>query len=111
VYRDIGRQMDQIAESRQDAAKDLMHRVNRVLTQATKDKNKLYALHAPEVECISKGKARNPYEFSVKVTVATTLKEGFVVGSARCRATPMTDTHSKGRSSRSAFLPSALRRL
>jgi IS5 family transposase len=80
VYRDIGRQMDRIAESRQDAAKDLMHRVNRILTQTTKDKNKLYALHAPEVECISKGKARNPYEFGVKVTVATTLKEGFVVG-------------------------------
>ena len=51
-----------------------------ILTQTTKDKNKLYALHAPEVECISKGKARNPYEFGVKVTVATTLKEGFVVG-------------------------------
>jgi IS5 family transposase len=80
VYRDIGRQMDRISESRQDAAKDLMHRVSRILTQTTKDKNKLYALHAPEVECISKGKARNPYEFGVKVTVATTLKEGFVVG-------------------------------
>jgi IS5 family transposase len=80
VYRDIGRQMDQISESHQDAAKDLMHRLNRILTQTTKDKNKLYALHAPEVECISKGKARNPYEFGVKVTVATTLKEGFVVG-------------------------------
>ena len=80
VYRDIGRQLDRIAESRQGAAKDLMHRVNRILTQTTKDKNKLYALHAPEVECISKGKARNPYEFGVKVTVATTLKEGFVVG-------------------------------
>ena len=80
VYRDIGRQMDQIAESRQDAGKDLMHRVNWILTQTTKDKNKLYALHALEVECISKGKARNPYEFGVKVTVATTLKEGFVVG-------------------------------
>jgi len=32
------------------------------------------------VECISKGKARTPYEFGVKVTVATTLKEGLVVG-------------------------------
>jgi IS5 family transposase len=63
VYRDIGRQMGQIAESRQDAAKALMRRVNRILTQTTKDKNKLYALHPPEVECISKGKARNPYEF------------------------------------------------
>ena len=45
-----------------------------------KDKNKLYALHAPEVECISKGKARTPYEFGVKVSIATTLKEGLVVG-------------------------------
>ena len=34
----------------------------------------------PEAECISKGKARTPYEFGVKVTVATTLKEGLVVG-------------------------------
>jgi hypothetical protein len=47
-----------------------------VVTQQRKDKNKLYALHAPEAECISKGKARTPYEFGVKVTVATTLKEG-----------------------------------
>ena len=78
-HTDIGRQIDQFAESRQDAAKDLMHRVNRILTQTNKDKNKLYALHAPEVECISKGKAPTPYEFGVKVTVATTLKEGFVV--------------------------------
>lgn len=52
----------------------------RILTQRTKDKNKLYALHAPEVECISKGKARTPYEFGVKVSIATTLKEGVVVG-------------------------------
>ena len=52
----------------------------RILTQRTKDKNKLYALHAPEVECISKGKARTPYEFGVKVSIATTLKEGLVVG-------------------------------
>lgn len=34
----------------------------------------------PEVECISKGKARTPYEFGVKVSIATTLKEGLVVG-------------------------------
>ena len=50
------------------------------MTQQKKDKNKLYALHAPEVECISKGKARTPYECGVRVTVATTLKEGLVVG-------------------------------
>ncbi len=33
---------------------------------------KLYSLHAPEVECIGKGKAHRPYEFGVKVSIATT---------------------------------------
>ena len=32
---------------------------------------KVYALHAPEVECIGKGKVRAPYEFGCKVSVAT----------------------------------------
>ncbi len=29
-------------------------------------------LHAPEVDCISKDKAKTPYEFGVKVSIATT---------------------------------------
>jgi len=33
--------------------------------------SKVYALHAPEVECIGKGKARAPYEFGCKVSVVT----------------------------------------
>jgi hypothetical protein len=32
---------------------------------------KIYSLHAPEVECIGKGKAHKPYEVGVKVSVAT----------------------------------------
>jgi len=32
---------------------------------------KVYALHAPEVECIGNGKARAPYEFGCKVSIAT----------------------------------------
>ena len=35
---------------------------------------KIYSLHAPEVECIGKGKSHKPYEFGVKVAIATTLK-------------------------------------
>ena len=35
---------------------------------------KLYSWHAPETECIAKGKAHKPYEFGVKVSIATTLK-------------------------------------
>lgn len=58
----------------------LLERAERIRTQQPKDKNKLYALHAPEVECIGKGKARKPYEFGVKVSIAVTHQQGFVVG-------------------------------
>ena len=40
------------------------------------DRNRLYALHAPEVACIAKGKARNPDEFGARVGIATTNREG-----------------------------------
>ena len=46
----------------------------RVRDQRRKQRGKkIYSLHAPEVECIGKGKAHRPYEFGVKVSVATTL--------------------------------------
>ena len=57
-----------------------LERAERIRTQQRNSKDKLYALHAPEVECISKGKARNPYEFGVKVSLAVTHKQGLMVG-------------------------------
>lgn len=54
--------------------------MSQLLHQAPKAADKIYALHEPEVDCISKGKARVRYEFGCKVSVATTLDEGFVVG-------------------------------
>jgi len=80
VHRDVQRQLDSLPEAARAQVQELLQRTGRILSQRTKDKNKLYALHAPEVECIAKGKARTPYEFGVKVSVATTLKEGLVVG-------------------------------
>jgi transposase, IS5 family len=56
-------------------------------------KNKLYALHAPEVECISKGKARNRYEFGVKVSLAITHQQGLMVGAKRFTGNPF-DGHT-----------------
>ena len=58
---------------------DTFHRslwlAQRVLTQKRRDPNpKVYSLHAPEVECIGKGKAHKPYEFGCKVSIATTNK-------------------------------------
>jgi IS5 family transposase len=55
-------------------------RVGRLLAQQKHDHAKLYALHAPEVECLAKGKAHKRYEFGVKVSVATTNREGLVLG-------------------------------
>lgn len=63
--------------------------------QQRQDKNKLYALHAPEVECLAKGKARTPYEFGVKVSVAVTAKEGLVVGMRSMPGNPY-DGHTVG---------------
>lgn len=81
VLRDIQRQLGGIADDslRQRIAAEIAL-VDRLLRQKPKDKGKLYALHEPEVDCISKGKARVRYEFGTKVSVATTHKEGFVVG-------------------------------
>jgi IS5 family transposase len=45
----------------------LLARAERIRRQPPKDKDKRYALHAPEVECIGQGKARKRYEFGVKV--------------------------------------------
>ena len=78
--RDVERQVAQVADSGRAALLELIGRTKRILAQKPKDKNKLYALHAPEVECLAKGKARTPYEFGLKVSITTTHKEGLVVG-------------------------------
>jgi IS5 family transposase len=44
---------------------------------------KIYSLHAPEVECIGKGKAHRPCEFGVKVSLATTLHRSKADSSSR----------------------------
>jgi transposase, IS5 family len=66
----------------------LLERAERVRTQQRHDKNKLYALHASEVECIGKGKARKPYEFGVKVSLAITHQHGLMVGARSFAGNP-----------------------
>ena len=83
VIREIQRKLKVLnpAESALlDKLHSLIHRAQRLADQRLKDKNKLYALHAPEVECIGKGKARQPYEFGVKGGFVTTHKKGLIIG-------------------------------
>src|SRR5262249_31011389 len=60
---------------------------------------KVYALHAPELECIGKGKARTPYEFGCKVSIATSAtkpKSGqFVLHAKTLHGNPF-DGHTLG---------------
>lgn len=81
VLRDLRRQLDAIPEGPlRERVLDMLVLVGRLLHQGPKSRGKIYALHEPEVDCISKGKARKRYEFGTKVSLATTIDEGFVVG-------------------------------
>ena len=51
-------------------------------------KKKIYSIHAPETECIAKGKARKKYEFGCKVSLVATSKEGFIVGAQALHGNP-----------------------
>jgi IS5 family transposase len=66
----------------------LKEKVIRVLNQKREDKNKLYSFHAPEVECISKGKAHKKYEFGCKVGIVTTSNKNFILAAAAFHGNP-----------------------
>ena len=91
LIRDIRRKIDG-DEALEAAFAVALERAGQVLTQEPKGSDKLYALHAPEVECIAKGKARTRYEFGVKVSIATTnerTKGGqFVLGAMALPGSP-----------------------
>ena len=79
VFRDVQRKLLALPEQ-PSKLQALLSRIEQVLTQQRQDTGKLYSVHAPEVECLAKGKAHKPYEFGVKVSLATTLTQNFVVG-------------------------------
>ena len=76
VVRDIRRK----AEVVDDELETFLGRADQLLRQRRDSKDKLYSIDAPEVECISKGKAHKRYEFGCKVSVATTNIGDWVVG-------------------------------
>jgi IS5 family transposase len=75
VIRDIQRKCAKPAAQ----LKLLLERSQRIFQQQRHDTKKLYSVHAPEVECLAKGKAHKPYEFGCKVAVVTTSKTNWVV--------------------------------
>jgi IS5 family transposase len=84
LIRDIRRKTTDIDEE----LAILLDRAERIRGQQIKDKNKLYSLHEPEVQCISKGKAHKRYEFGQKIAVATTNRSNWFVASRLCENNP-----------------------
>ena len=72
LIRDIRRKIAGQAEN-EAAFEGALARASQIRSQQQRQRGwKLYSFHAPEVECIGKGKARAPWEFGVKVSVVTT---------------------------------------
>jgi transposase, IS5 family len=75
VLRNVERFIGPMKEKQEE----LIRISRRIYEQKRDDKQKVYSLHAEEVECISKGKAHKRYEFGCKVSIVTTSKMGWVV--------------------------------
>ena len=66
----------------------LLHIAVRMFHQKRDDKNKIYSVHDPSVECAGKGKAHKRYEFGCKVSVAATSRGGWFVGAKAIHGNP-----------------------
>ena len=84
LIRDIRRNAGELDE---DLAA-LLSRAERIRQQQRQDSHKLYSLHEPEVQCISKGKAHKRYEFGQKVALATTNRSNWIVASQLMASNP-----------------------
>jgi IS5 family transposase len=89
LIRDIERKMI----NANDELSTMLDRAKRIHAQQRKDKGKLYSLDAPEVECISKGKAHKRYEFGCKVSLSVTHKGNWITSIAALHGNPF-DGHT-----------------
>ena len=96
VVRDIQRKAQAIkGQIADEPLRELVAMAERLLAQTRTSKNKLYSVHAPEVECLAKGKAHKRYEFGCKTSLATTSKSNWIVGTQALHGNPY-DGHTLG---------------
>jgi IS5 family transposase len=93
LQREVDRKAGAIGAAVRQALAETLNKARRIVDQSGQRKAvdgqpKLYAWHASEVDCISKGKARQPYEFGVKVGMASTLKGNLIVGARAFHGNP-----------------------
>lgn len=91
VMRDMDRKLPQ--EDRSEACLQTLALARRIFRQRKGEPDRIYSVHAPETQCIAKGKLRQPYEFGHKVGLVTTAKGQFVVGAVAFSRRPF-DGHT-----------------
>lgn len=72
IIRDIRRKTEGIDVLETAFAQELSMASQLRHQKKRQEGRKIYSLHAPETECIGKGKAHKPYEFGCKASVTTT---------------------------------------
>lgn len=93
MLRNLERQVDNIDDAVVKVeVKRFCDIVERLL--ATAKGEKIYSLHEPDVHVFCKGKARNPYEYGCKGSVAVTFMECFIVGGMKAFAGAPYDGHT-----------------
>ena len=81
------RELDRNLQRKYGGSHGYGERINiflRVINQKKNDKNKIYSIHEPEVQCISKGKERKKYEFGNKVSIVMSVT-GLILGALSFR--------------------------
>jgi len=85
LVREVERKLSQVGRERWKEKLEIFHQV---LGQTRHSKNKVYAVHAPEVACIAKGKAHPKYEYGSKVSIAMTKTDGIIVAAVNFQGNP-----------------------
>ena len=93
MVRDLRRKATNVPED----LEAILAQAQRIRNQQPQDSHKLYSWHEPQAQCISKGKARQRYEFGQKVAVATTNRSNWIVAAQLLEDNPydghtLTDT-------------------
>lgn len=87
VVRDVDRKSKQL-KILPPELKEELRIAKRILEQKRQSKNKIYSVHEPDVECISKGKVHKRYEFGNKVSLVLTHKIGLALSAKALHGNP-----------------------
>lgn len=93
LQREMNHKASAIGAAVREALGETLNKAHRIVAQSDQRKAadgqpKLYAWHTPEVDCISRGKAKQPYEFGVKVGIAGTFKGNLIAGARAFHGNP-----------------------